>query len=272
MSEKPLEINIRKVLTSKNPRLARWVPPFAVNYLRRILHEKEINDMLRDFDSLPPIDFIRAALERMGIAHHAEGMEKLDPQGRYLLVSNHPFGSLDGLILADETVRYFGDVRLIVNDLLMNLDPLKALFIPVNKHGPQSSNYARLHNDAFDSTVPLVTFPSGLCSRRIRGEVRDLPWKPGFVKRAIASQRDIVPVYFDGRLSRFFYNLANIRKKSGIKSNFEMLYLADEMFKLKGTHCTIRIGEPVPWQEVADGRPAVEWAKILYGRVYALKR
>jgi len=267
----PLEVNVKKILSSKSPKLARWIPPFIVGYLRRIVHEEELNSFLRDFADLSPIDFARATLGRIGIAYHAEGMEKLDPKGRYLLASNHPFGSLDGLILADEVNQYFGDVRLIVNDLLMYLDPLKALFIPVNKHGPQNSSYARQHSDAFDSAIPIITFPAGLCSRRIRGEVRDLPWKPGFVRRAIASQRDIVPVYFDGRLSRFFYNLANVRKKSGVKSNFEMLYLADEMFKLKGNHCTIRIGEPVPWQEVADGRPAAEWAKILYDRVYDMR-
>ena len=267
----PMEINVKRILLSKSPRLARWTPPFIIRYLRRILHEEELNALLRDFADLAAIDFVQATLGRMHISSHTEGMEKLDPKGRYLFASNHPFGSFDGLILADEVSRYFGDVRLIVNDLLMHLDPLKAIFIPVNKHGPQSSRYARLHHEAFDSAIPIVTFPAGLCSRRIRGEVRDLPWKPGFVKRAVISQRDVVPVFFDGKLSNFFYRFATMRKKLRIKSNLEMLYLADETFKLQGTHCTIRIGAPLPWQEMADGRPASEWAKILYNSVYELK-
>lgn len=265
-----MKIDVKSVVASKSPALAKVKP--LVGYLRRIIHESEVNRILELYGHLPTIEFIRAALQDMGITYRLVGIEKLDPEGRYIFASNHPFGGLDGLMLAERVADYFGDVRVVVNDLLMNLDPLKDIFIPINKHGRQSTEYAKLYNDAFSSNVPIITFPAGLCSRRKKGVVHDLEWKPSFVKQAIATRRDVVPVMFDGELSSFFYRLSNLRMGLGVKVNIEMLYLADEMFRQRGSHFDIEIGERVPWQALADGRPAREHARKLMQMAYNLKK
>lgn len=264
------EIDVYKVLESKSPKLARRIPRFVISYLRRTIHEKEVNEILTRFGDLHGIEFVRAALGYMGVGYHAIGMERLDKGGRYLFASNHPFGGMDGLMLADEVVSYFGDVRVVVNDLLMNLEPIKGLFVPVNKHGRQNTANVEAFNDAFESDVPIITFPAGLCSRRIGGIVKDLEWKSSFVKRAVASRRDIVPVYFDGRLSDFFYRLHNLRSRFGVKVNIEMLYLVDEMFKQSGRNFEIRIGEPIPYEGLLDGRTPCEAAEYVRERAYLL--
>ena len=246
------------------------MPWFVKGYLRRIVHEDEVNFYLENFSHLPTIEFIRASLAHMGITYTARGIERLDPAGRYIFASNHPFGGLDGLMLADEASRVFGEVRVVVNDLLMNLDPLKPIFIPVNKHGRQRPEYTEMFRAAFESDMPIITFPAGLVSRRYGGVVEDLPWRPNFIKQAVANRRDVVPVHFDGRLSGFFYNLANLRKRLGVKANIEMLYLADEMFKQGGSHFDIAIGEPISWQSLEGRKPAEEALRIR--RIsYALK-
>ncbi len=265
------EIDVYKIIESKAPGLARRMPGFLLGYLRRTIHESEINEILGLYGDLEGVDFIRAALSHMGVSYRAEGMERLDKGGRYIFASNHPFGGMDGLMLADEVFRYFGDVKVVVNDLLMNLDPLRKLFVPVNKHGRQSAVGVTAFNDAFDSDVPIVTFPAGLCSRRSHGVVHDLEWKPSFVKRAAGSRRDVVPVYFDGRLSDFFYRLHNFRKAIGVKVNLEMLYLPDEMFRQRGRSFTIRIGRPVGYGELLDGRTARQAADMVCGMVYAMR-
>ena len=145
------------------------------------------------------------------------------------------------------------------------------LFIPVNKHGRQKAQYAELLRENLQSGVQVATFPAGLCSRRHRGVVRDCPWRPSFVKNAIESRRDVVPVYFEGELSSFFYNLSNFRTAVGIRANLEMLYLPDEMFRQRGKDFRIRFGEPVPWQRLDDGKPAKVWAERLREYVYKLK-
>lgn len=267
-----MEINISEVLRAKKPGLSPLIRVPLTKYLRRIVHEDEVNFYLRSFSHLPPIEFLRATLLQMEINYSSVGMENIDPSGRYIFASNHPFGGLDGLMLADEVYKHFGSVRLIVNDILMNVAPLSPLFIPVNKHGRQNSHYSRQYNESMASDTPIITFPAGLCSRRINGQVTDTPWRSSFVKSAIASERSIVPVYFDGKLSNFFYRLHSLRTKLGIKANIEMLYLVDEMFKQSGSHFKIIIGKPIPCDMLKNGQTASTWAKELRSNAYNLKK
>lgn len=263
-----MQIDVKAIVTQRAP----WVPGWVVRWLRRILHEAELNRYLADYGALPPVSFIHACLRDMGVGYHSEGLEELDPAGRYIFASNHPFGGMDGLMLADEISSKFGDVRVVVNDLLMNLAPLAPIFVPVNKHGRQNPRYAQRYNDAFASAMPIVTFPAGLCSRRTRGRVADLPWKPNFIRKAIAERRDVVPVFCEGELSRRFYRLANIRKWLGIKANIEMLFLPDEMFRQRGRTLRMVVGEPIGWHELAAmGSPARACYEVRR-RAYALKK
>lgn len=265
------EIDVYKVIESKSPKLAKRVPRWVVDYLRRTIHEREINEILSRFSDLHGVEFIRAALGYMKVSYHSVGMERLDKKGRYIFASNHPFGGLDGLMLADEVATAFGGVKVVVNDLLMNIEPIKDLFVPVNKHGRQNVHNVEAFNDAFESDVPIITFPAGLCSRRMNGQVKDVEWKTSFVKKAVEFRRDIVPVYFDGRLSNFFYGLANVRKTLGLKANIEMLYLPDEMFRQGGSDFEIRIGTPIPYDSILDGRTPRQAADYVRRKVYAMR-
>ncbi len=264
-----MQVDVGEVLRDKNPALAKWIPEMLVDYLRRVVHQDEINRFLLLYGHLPSIEFARHCMRDMGITYSAHGLDSLDAGGRYLFASNHPFGGMDGLMLSDEITRRFGDVRIVVNDILMNVAPLAGLFVPVNKHGRQNNEYARMLNDAFESQMPVITFPAGLCSRRIHGRVTDLEWKPNFIKKAVASGRDIVPVHCCGELSPFFYRLSNVRTALGIKANIEMLYLVDEMFAQRGKHFDIFFGTPVPCRDIASG-PARRWSEEIRRRAYAL--
>ena len=244
------EIDIGAVLAEKAPAAARWIPRFAVNWLRRTIHEREINHILEHYWSLPPQEFIRACFRQWQVTYSIEGLERIDPAGRYLFVSNHPFGGMDGMMLADKLIDRFGDVRVVVNDLLMHVEPLRPLWIPVNKHGAQNAACARRFDEALFGELPILTFPAGLCSRRIDGRIADPEWKTSFLKKAYASQRQIVPVFVEGRLSDFFYNVDRFRKALGIQFNIEMLWLPDEMFSQKGKHFRIAVGDPIPVAEL----------------------
>lgn len=266
------EIDVYKVLKDKNPKLARRVPKFVINYLTRTIHQDEINEILSAYSDLEGVEFIREALKHMGIKYHSSGLDKLDPEGRYIFASNHPFGGLDGLMLADEVYTRFGDVRVVVNDLLMHLEPIKGIFVPVNKHGRQNEGSVNAFNDAFASDMPIITFPAGLCSRRRGGVVCDLEWKSNFIRKAVQSHRDVVPVYFEGRLSSFFYRLSNARKSLGIKANVEMLYLPDEMFKQCGEDFEILFGEPIPYGTLLEGRNPAQAAMFVKEQVYSMRK
>ena len=266
------QIDIAEVLRQKAPELSRRIPRFAVEWLRRTVHERDINHILASYWDLPPQEFIRACFREWQVTYSAHGLDRLDPAGRYLFVANHPFGGMDGMMLADKLINRFGDARVVVNDLLMHVEPLRPLWIPVNKHGSQNSAYARRFDEAFAGDLPILTFPAGLCSRRIGGRIADTEWKTNFLKKAAASGRTIVPVFVEGRLSDFFYRVDRIRKALGIRFNIEMLWLPDEMFSQQGRHFRIVVGDPVPAEELARFGSLREQAEAIRRKTYFLEK
>ena len=118
------------------------------------------------------------------------------------------------------------------------------------------------------SAVGVTMEPS---SRRQKGEIKDLEWKPTFIKKAVKYQRDIVPVYTDARNRNVFYTVANLRKRLGIKFSYEMAMLPAEMFAQRGKRIGITFGHPIPWQTFDKRHSAAEWAALLREHVYKLK-
>lgn len=258
------KVDIALVLQDKAPKLAQKLPRWVVNWLRRVIHEDDLNHIYDNYWNLAPQPFIQACFRDWNVTYSIEGLDRLPRDGRYLFVSNHPFGGMDGLMLSDKLISHFGDVRVVVNDLLKVVSPLEELWIPVNKHGSQKAEYARRFEEAFFGDKPILTFPAGLCSRYIDGRIQDTPWKNNFLKKAYASRRTIVPIFVEGRLSNFFYGLHRVRKALGVKANIEMLWLVDEMFAQHDRHFRIRVGEPIALsdlQAVGDLGEQTEWVR-----------
>lgn len=268
---KPQAIDVENVLYSKNPALKKVVPKFIVNYLKRIVHQDDINEFLRECSHLRDADMVGAFLSKFEIKFKVSGTENIPEKGRYIFVSNHPLGGLDGLVFIYELSKHFPDIKFPVNDILTNIENLSGILLPVNKHGSQGKEAARMIEDAYSSASQILYFPAGLCSRKKRGVIKDLTWHKSFISKAIQHKRDVVPAYFSGRNSNFFYNLANIRKFLGIKGNIEMLYLADEMFKQKGKEISLTFGKPIPWQTFDKSRSAPEWADWVKSKSYELQ-
>ena len=213
------------------------------------------------------------ALELLDNKIVVHGKENLPSDDRlYTFVSNHPLGGADGLALgAVIGEHYQGKIKFLVNDLLMNLHGLAPFFIPINKTGKQSKDFPRKVEAGFASKEDqLIMFPAGICSRKQNGVIKDLPWKKTFVSKSVEYQRDVIPIYFDGRNSNFFYNLANVCKWLGIKFNIAMLYLADEMMKNRHKTFNVTIGKPIPWQTFDHSKTPNEWAQFVKEIVYKL--
>jgi putative hemolysin len=266
-------IDVDKILREKAPKHYRYIPGFIVSYLKRIIHQEEINVFLNDSKDKFGVDFLKASLEFLDTKIEAEGLENLPKDGLFTFVSNHPLGGQDGVAIGYVLGNYYnGKVKYLVNDLLMNLKGLAPLCIPINKTGKQSKDFPVMVEAGFKSNDQLIMFPAGLCSRRQKGVIRDLKWSKTFVTKSIQSQRDVVPVYFEGRNSDFFYNLANLCKTLGIKFNMAMLYLADEMFKNRHKTFTVTFGKPIPWQTFDKTKTPAQWADYVKEEVYKLKQ
>lgn len=266
------KIDLDKVLAEKSLKWSKRVPKFAMNYLKRIVHQDELNYIIENFGDSEPLEFVRKSIDYVGITYSAKGLDKIDPNGRYVFASNHPFGIPDGVILVELIATHLGSVKAIANDLLLYVEPMRPLCIPVNKHGDQNRQAIRIFNDTFASDVAILTFPAGLNSRYIKGKVQDLPWRSNFVKKAVANRRDVIPVYFDGELSRWWYNLARIRKFLRIKINIEMLYLVNEMMKLRGSHFNVIFGEPISYKELQEMKDYSVMSEYVRKKSYELKK
>jgi len=265
------KIDAEKVLFSKNPALAKTVPSFVINYLKKIVHQDELNELLKECGHLKDSEFIEAGLKFLNIRYKAYGQENIPERGRYIFVSNHPLGGLDGLVFIHEISKHFRDLKFPVNDILMNIENLSGIFLPVNKHGSQAKFAAAKIEEAYASDSQILYFPAGLCSRKKRGLIKDLEWHKSFITKAIQHKRDIIPAYFSGRNSNFFYNLSNLRNFIGIKANIEMLYLPDEMFRQKDKEIKLIFGKSIPWQTFDHAKSPSEWAEWVKSKSYDLQ-
>ena len=267
-------VDIDKILASKAGKKAKYVPGFLVSYLKRIVHQDEINEYLLSVKEKRGVPFLEATLEYLDNKLEVEGLENLPDDGRLCtFVSNHPLGGQDGISLGYILGKHYGGhIKYLVNDLLMNLYGLAPLCVPINKTGSQSRDFPKMVETAFRSDDQIIMFPAGLCSRRRSdGLIRDLEWKKTFIVKSVQAQRDVVPIYFEGRNSDFFYSLANWCKRLGIKFNIAMLYLADEMYKNRHKTFRIVIGKPISWETFDKSKTPAEWAEQVKGIVYSLK-
>lgn len=263
-------IDIEKVIASKSEKLARGLPGFIIRYLKRILHQDEINEFLYNNRNKYGIDFVNAVLDYFDINVNVNGFENLPAEGRYVLVSNHPLGGLDGMALMSTISSKRNDFVFPVNDLLLFVPNVRDLFVPINKHGKNVDNI-RTFDDAFASDKLILYFPAGLVSRKQKGVIKDPQWKKTFITKARKHKRDIIPVHIGGRNSNFFYNLANLRKALNIKSNIEMLYLPNEMFKQQDKNIPVTFGEPLPINLFdRKKKKDIDWAALAREHIYSL--
>ena len=276
-----LQFDIRTVLKQKAPKA--HVPGFLIRYLERIAHIKQMNAFLRKYPDVKNYDFIRLVLdEELGCSASIDGIENIPTDGKPLIfASNHPLGGLDGMIIAQmihESRSSRGDSRplkVIVNDLLMFMEPLAGLWAPVNKVGRLTKEQAQQQHALWESETDVLTFPAGICSRlqHIDGkwQIQDFEWQKNFIQRVREYQRDIVPIYFEGRNSKFFYTLAYIRKLLHIKLNIEMLYLVDEMYGAHGKHFKVHVLPPISYTSLDTSKSPKEWAAYIKQIVYNQK-
>lgn len=272
----PLQFDIRAIIREKAPKA--HVPGFLIRYLERIVHVKQMNAFLSKYPDLEGYDFIRRVLdEELCCTASIEGVENIPTDNKpVIFASNHPLGGLDGMIIAQmihESRKEKRELKVIVNELLMFMKPIASLWAPVSKTGSLSKEQVLQQQAMWESGTDVMTFPAGACSRLQRINhtwlIRDLEWQKNFIQRAREYHRDIVPIYFEGQNSRFFYALAYIRKLLHIPINIEMLYLVDEMYGARGKHFRVHVLPPIPYTTFDNSKTPKQWAQYVKSIVYA---
>ena len=269
-TKKAFQVNLDEILRTKAPKIYRKIPRFVIRLLEKIIDQKQLNHYFALCEGLTGVDFMDKSIHNFELNILLKGVENLPAIDHpCVFASNHPLGGLDGIVLSGILGKHYeGKIRYLVNDILYFIDPLKDIFVPINKHGSQGKAAVIQLNEAFVSENQIITFPAGLCSRKKKGVIRDPEWKKNFVTKAVEYHRDIVPVYFEAKNSNFFYALCNIRKFFKIKFNIEMLFLPREMIKAKQSTFTIHFGKPIAWQTFDSSKTMQQWAKTIENEVY----
>lgn len=267
-----MQIDLGEIIRDKNPSLYKKLPRFVLWIAGKILYVKSINRILALFSHLSGVEFIRAVLDDLSIRREAVGLERLRDDRHYIFVSNHPLGGLDGLSLVEAIDGVFPRVKILANDILMSLDPLKDVFLPVNKHGRQSVAYAKLVSEHFEQGRSIIYFPAGICSRKVKGVITDSQWRKNYIQKAIEYKYDIVPVYVSEVNSPLFYNLERLRTKLGVKFNIGMILLPHELFRRSKKKGGVRMifGEPVGCEVLINEHDTAYWNKEIRRRCYEL--
>lgn len=265
-------IYIDSVIKDFNPKLHKKLPRFVIRLIEKIIRQDKINRVLTLYGHLDGPEFIEAVFKDFNVDIIAHGIENVDKGQRLMFVANHPLGGLDGLAVIYSICKNFGHCRALVNNLLLFIESLKSVFCGVNVYGHNTpeifKNVEALYNDPAEN---VCAFPAGLVSRRINGIITDLKWKKNFINKAVEHNLPIVPVYVDAKNSSFFYTVANLRKKLGIKFNYELVLLPGEVFKYHDKPINIYFGEPVMPSVLSEIKDPNERTQYVRKMTYMLK-
>jgi putative hemolysin len=264
-----LQIDLDQILRNKSGK--RKVPKFVVSLLKRIVHQDFINAFLRRHHGKEGIEWSKAFLNEFDIKIKTYGEENIPESGRFIFAANHPMGGTESHVFMKVVHDHFPNIKFPVNDILMELKPMRSLFVPINKFGAQQKQNIQLLNETFESDAQILIFPAGMASRKIKGKIQDLDWKKTFITKAIQTKRDVIPVYIEGRNSNFFYNLANLRKWLGIKFNVEMIFLPGEVLKQRGATICLYFGEPVSYTKFDRSKSHKGWADEIRNQIYSIQ-
>lgn len=266
------QIDIDKMLRTKAPGVHKFIPRFAINWVKRIVHENDINDFLAKNGEKMGLDFVDAAIQRLGADIIIRGIENIPPSGGYIFASNHPLGGLDGLAVINSIAKVRTDIKFFVNELLLALENLDNILVPVNINGNSTRQMLETVDKIYSSEMAIPIFPAGLVSRKSgRDTIKDLSWKKSFITKSKYYHKDVVPIYIEGKNSSFFYNFAALRKRLGIKINLEMFFLVNEMFDHKDKKVILYFGKPVSYKVFDKSHNDAEWANIFRDELYNKK-
>ena len=244
-------IQVEKILQTKYPALAanhEFITRPTLALLRQLLREQELNAFLLQHHDLEGSAFLAQLLEYCNLSYSVvEGeRDNIPAEGRVVIVANHPLGGLDGIALLSLVRGIRPDVRIVANDVLMQFGPLQHMLLPIDNMGKGCTRASiAAINQALDRDEAVIVFPSGEVSRPGPSGIKDRPWRGGFLRFAERAEAPVLPIHIRGRNSALFYGLSMLYKP------LSTILLVREMFRREQKTLHMRIGELIPWQEIA---------------------
>jgi putative hemolysin len=240
------KLDLHAILEEKSPDLFGKMHPYFLNLfikiIEKIIQVHKINHFLETHHQ-SDFEFIDELFEYVDFSYFVSNKDRkrIPAQGKLVCVSNHPLGALDGLALLNAIGEVRRDVKIVANDVLMNLENLNDLFLAYNvfSHSAQKENIKNIER-ALERDEAVIFFPAAEVSRFSHRGIRDGKWHNGALRFAQKFDCPILPIHIKGRNSIFFYLSSMINK------GFSALMLPRQIFSKNQRKITIRIGDPIP--------------------------
>jgi len=239
-------LNIQSVIENRYPEFlnrSKFITRPIIALLRLLFHERECQQFGERFPHAQGVDFIDEVFNYFDFSYsvrHNE-RERIPVSGKLIIIANHPIGTLDGMAILKLVSEVRADVKVMGNDMLMTVAPIRSLVLPVNnmEGGTTGNKLKAINNHLNVNEGALIIFPAGEVSRMSPSGVKDGKWRSGFMRIAEATQSPILPVFVDARNSLFFYSLSFLSRP------LSTLWLIRETFKHTKNSVSIRIGEQI---------------------------
>ena len=212
--------------------------------LRRILHEDRFVRFAEQYPHLRGMDFVEQVLDSLLCTYTVAERERenIPASGRVMIIANHPIGSLDGLALLKLVHDCRPDVRIVANDLLETITPLRPCLLSVKVMAGVTRKEQIGHIErALANEEAVIMFPAGEVSRLSAKGIQDGPWRKGFLRLAARAKAPILPIHVRGRNSLAFYTTSMLFKP------FSTWMLIGEMFHQRSQPLQLTIGGLVPY-------------------------
>ena len=240
-----------------------------VNILKLITHEQDINEFLMQNKYVTGFDFVELALEYLDVAYKVSSKDKenIPPDGKVIIIANHPLGAVDAMALIKLVAEVRKDVKVLANGILSSIENIRNLLIPVDNIRGKLTKISRLMiEEALNNEEALIIFPAGEVSRVGASGIKDVKWKSGFLKIARKFQTPILPVFIDAKNSFSFY-LTSIFWK-----NFSTFLLPHEMMKFRSRTIEFRVGELIPFENFKGSVHIQSAVKLFKKHLYKVSK
>ena len=238
----------------------------------KLLRLHQINELYGASMSDSAVLFIENLFReiQIKIEFDTDELDRIPLTGKFISVSNHPYGALDGLILMYLIAKKRNDIKIFANYLLTNIEPLRALIIPVDPFAKKKKTSMNMRAmlqgiDHLKHDHPIAIFPAGEVST-IRGKagISDKEWSPNTIKFIKNAKAPILPIYFHGNNSLSFHFLGMINDK------LRTIKLASELTNKRNKTIRVRIGKVIPVDMQDQFNDTKMFGRYLRAKTYAL--
>jgi putative hemolysin len=256
-----------------DPRFKRLV----IQMIERISGQPELKRMYLEHQNhpVPGETFWQAAVRKLqlNIQMNDDALGEIPPSGPVIVVANHPFGVLDGLVVCWLIARVRKDFKVLTNALLNRAEEIKPFLLPIDFEETKAALETNIKTRAEAKTLLekggcLVIFPGGTVSTTptlLARKAKDPEWKTFTARMIVQGKAPVVPVYFAGQNSRLF------QVASHVSMTLRLSLLFKEVHDRIGGDMVLRIGKRIAYEELKAITDRKQLMEFLRDRTYALE-